>query len=183
AVFPLAWLPLRERVADIVPLAKRLLAVHASKQGRKGVRFSDCAQRALLGYAWPGNVRELDNVVQRALILQMGELLSADDLGLHGFALLGRSTASVKASVESENVSVEPSTVSFVAPDEVMLSPAAELEDDVRRHEFRLIAQALQAEQGRRERTAERLGISPRTLRYKLAQMRELTEFSALLES
>ena len=183
AVFPLAWLPLRERVADIVPLAKRLLAVHASKQGRKGVRFSDCAQRALLGYAWPGNVRELDNVVQRALILQMGELLSADDLGLHGFALLGRSTAPVKASVESENVSVEPSTVSFVAPDEVVLPPAAELEDDVRRHEFRLIAQALQAEQGRRERTAERLGISPRTLRYKLAQMRELTEFSALLES
>ncbi|QEY60360.1 hypothetical protein FXF61_03330 [Pseudomonas sp. C27(2019)] len=61
-------------------------------------------------------------------------------------------------------------------------STGAELEDDVRRHEFRLIAQALQAEQGRRERTAQRLGISPRTLRYKLAQMRELSEFSMLLE-
>ena len=55
------------------------------------------------------------------------------------------------------------------------------IEDDVRRHEP-LDCPSLQAEQGRRERTAQRLGISPRTLRYKLAQMRELAEFSGLLE-
>ena len=196
AVFPLAWLPLRERVADIVPLANRLLAVHAAKQGRKGVRFSECAQRALLDYAWPGNVRELDNVVQRALILQAGELLSADDLGVHGFALLGRSAGSAAvASAPVEQAPTLGSTQKSLAPSAESLfdagsddqrsaaeSSAAELEQDVRRHEFRLIAQALQAEQGRRERTAQRLGISPRTLRYKLAQMRELPEFSALLE-
>jgi len=197
AVFPLAWLPLRERVADIVPLAKRLLAVHAAKQGRKGVRFSECAQQALLDYAWPGNVRELDNVVQRALILQMGELLSAEDLGLYAFALLGRSASTpVLPTLSDRDVAQEPATnvsktasaetwvaSATAAPAEVAESlPAAELEDDVRRHEFRLIAQALQAEQGRRERTAQRLGISPRTLRYKLAQMRELAEFRALLE-
>lgn len=196
AVFPLAWLPLRERVADIVPLAQRLLAVHAAKLGRKGVRFSNCAQQALLDYAWPGNVRELDNVVQRALILQTGELLAADDLGLYGFAQFGRSLA--PAAVSGEQVAAvsikaaEPASATM--PDTDVLgsavqdadqrtaAPSAELEDDVRRHEFRLIAQALQAEQGRRERTAQRLGISPRTLRYKLAQMRELAEFSGLLE-
>ena len=197
AVFPLAWLPLRERVADIVPLAKRLLAVHAGKQGRKGVHFSECAQRALLDYAWPGNVRELDNVVQRALILQAGELLSAEDLGLYGFALLGRSAGSAAVapaapeeperalgSVQKSAVLSSKSLVDAGSDDQrnAAESSAAELENDVRRHEFRLIAQALQAEQGRRERTAQRLGISPRTLRYKLAQMRELAEFSALLE-
>ena len=182
AVFPLAWLPLRERVADIVPLATRLLAVHAGKQGRKGVRLSDCAQQALLGYAWPGNVRELDNVVQRALILQTGELISADDLGLHGFACLSGSTAAVTAPVDAKDLAVTAPPLSFL-DDEAVPTPTAELDEDVRRHEFRLIAQALQAEQGRRERTAQRLGISARTLRYKLAQMRELTEFSALLES
>ncbi|WP_205341613.1 sigma-54-dependent transcriptional regulator [Denitrificimonas caeni] len=197
AVFPLAWLPLRKRVADIVPLAKRLLAVHAAKQGRKSVRFSECAQQALLDYAWPGNVRELDNVVQRTLILQMGELLSAEDLGLYAFALLGRSASTpVLPTLSDRDVAQEPATnvsktasaetwvaSATAAPAEVTESlPAAELEDDVRRHEFRLIAQALQAEQGRRERTAQRLGISPRTLRYKLAQMRELAEFRALLE-
>lgn len=183
AVFPLAWLPLRERVADIVPLATRLLAVHAGKQGRKGVRLSDCAQQALLGYAWPGNVRELDNVVQRALILQTGELISADDLGLHGFACLSGSTAAVAAPVDAKDLAVTAAPLSFADHDEAVPTPTAELDEDVRRHEFRLIAQALQAEQGRRERTAQRLGISARTLRYKLAQMRELTEFSALLES
>lgn len=183
AVFPLAWLPLRERVADIVPLATRLLAVHAGKQGRKGVRLSDCAQQALLGYAWPGNVRELDNVVQRALILQTGELISADDLGLHGFACLSGSTAAVAAPVDAKDLAVTAPPLSFADHDEAVPTPTAELDEDVRRHEFRLIAQALQAEQGRRERTAQRLGISARTLRYKLAQMRELTEFSALLES
>lgn len=183
AVFPLAWLPLRERVADIAPLATRLLAVHAGKQGRKGVRLSDCAQQALLGYAWPGNVRELDNVVQRALILQTGELISADDLGLHGFACLSGSTAAVAAPVDAKDLAVTAAPLSFADHDEAVPTPTAELDEDVRRHEFRLIAQALQAEQGRRERTAQRLGISARTLRYKLAQMRELTEFSALLES
>jgi two-component system response regulator FlrC len=211
AVFPLAWLPLRDRVADIVPLANRLLAVHTAKQGRKGVRFSECAQRALLDYAWPGNVRELDNVVQRALILQAGGLLSADDLGLYGFALLGRSAPSAAVMADDDAVLAESvahvravdSTEASIAAvnerlnarlaggdslgwstgdNEAMQSVGAELEEDVRRHEFRLIAQALQAEQGRRERTAQRLGISPRTLRYKLAQMRELAEFSALLE-
>ena len=183
AVFPLAWLPLRERVADIVPLATRLLAVHAGKQGRKGVRLSDCAQQALLGYAWPGNVRELDNVVQRALILQTGELISADDLGLHGFACLSWSTAAVAAPVDAKDLAVTAPLLSFADHDEAVPTPTAELDEDVRRHEFRLIAQALQAEQGWRERTAQRLGISARTLRYKLAQMRELAEFSALLES
>ena len=232
AVFPLAWLPLRERVADIVPLANRLLAVHAAKQGRNGVRFAECAQRALLDYAWLGNVRELDNVVQRALILQAGEVLSADDLGLYGFAQLAGSVSSaasaspdlaavvaapagpasgqsgkgfvsavsVESLAQSENsakaasslpvtarsdavrTGVDSSGLSVIEAGETVSQSGAELEDDVRRHEFRLIAQALQAEQGRRERTAQRLGISPRTLRYKLAQMRELAEFSALLE-
>ena len=186
AVFPLAWLPLRERVADIVPLAKRLLTVHAAKQGRTGVRFSDCAQRALLDYAWPGNVRELDNVVQRALILQSGELLSADDLGLHSFALMGAAAPSSTAAQQDNSVKAQQAVDSdFVASDQVEETAetvSTELEEDVRRHEFRLIAQALEAEQGRRERTAKRLGISPRTLRYKLAQMREMAEFSALLE-
>lgn len=186
AVFPLAWLPLRERVADIVPLAKRLLSVHAAKQGRTGVRFADCAQRALLDYEWPGNVRELDNVVQRALILQSGELLSADDLGLHSFALMGAAAPSSAAAQQDNSVKAQQAVDSdFVASEQVeeaVETVSTELEEDVRRHEFRLIAQALEAEQGRRERTAKRLGISPRTLRYKLAQMREMTEFSALLE-
>src|SRR5690606_23579268 len=51
--------------------------------------------------------------------------------------------------------------------------PAGALGEDLRRREFELILDTLRAERGRRKETAERLGISPRTLRYKLAQMRD----------
>ena len=50
---------------------------------------------------------------------------------------------------------------------------AGGLGDDMRRHEFQMIIDTLRAERGRRKEAAERLGISPRTLRYKLAQMRD----------
>src|SRR5690606_4067560 len=66
-VFPLEIPPLRERRADIVPLAERFLARHA--RGREAPRLSDDAVDALERYGWPGNVRELDNVIQRALVL------------------------------------------------------------------------------------------------------------------
>jgi len=56
---------------------------------------------------------------------------------------------------------------------EVEVEPAGALGDDLRRREFQMIIDTLRAERGRRKEAAERLGISPRTLRYKLAQMRD----------
>jgi len=158
SVFPLAWLPLRERPLDIVPLAERLLAVHAAKQGRAGMVFAQSAQQALQQYGWPGNVRELDNVVQRALILQQGKRIEAQDLGLQGFVL---NAASTPTAVQQNETSVT-------------AAASNDLEQDTRMHEFHLIAQALRQENGHREATAKRLGISSRTLRYKLAQMRDI---------
>ncbi|NLC10451.1 MAG: sigma-54-dependent Fis family transcriptional regulator [Gammaproteobacteria bacterium] len=159
SVFPLAWLPLRERPLDIVPLAERLLAVHAAKQGRAGACFARSAQQALQQYGWPGNVRELDNVVQRALILQQGHCIEVQDLGLQGFVL---SATSAQTAVAQQNET------------SVTAAASNDLEQDTRMHEFHLIAQALRQENGHREATAKRLGISSRTLRYKLAQMRDI---------
>jgi two-component system, response regulator FlrC len=56
---------------------------------------------------------------------------------------------------------------------ETAAAEAGALGDDLRRHEFQMIIDTLRAERGRRKEAAERLGISPRTLRYKLAQMRD----------
>src|SRR5690606_21197862 len=81
SVLPLQWAPLRDRPDDIIPLAEKLLHRHALKQNRRGVSLSVSAQQAMLAYPWPGNVRELDNVMQRALILQMGKQIYAEDLG------------------------------------------------------------------------------------------------------
>jgi len=151
SVFPLAWRPLRERPGDILQLAERLLARHVAKMQHAPVRLSPQARACLQAYAWPGNVRELDNALQRALILQQGGVIEAADFCLEGAIPLSAGTE------PSLGVAVE----------------ASGLGDDMRRHEYQMIIDTLRAERGRRKEAAERLGISPRTLRYKLAQMRD----------
>lgn len=169
SVFPLAWQPLRQRTADILPLAERLLAKHANKMKHAAVRLSAQAQACLVSYAWPGNVRELDNAVQRALILQQGGVIQAED-----FCLVGPVSA-VAASPTGQAYAVNPAAPvsGLAAVDLSGADTAGALGDDLRRREFQMIIDTLRAERGRRKEAAERLGISPRTLRYKLAQMRD----------
>lgn len=165
SVFPLAWRPLRERPADIVPLAERLLAKYVKKMNHPPIRLSPQAQMSLMSHSWPGNVRELDNAIQRALILQQGGLIQPQDLCL--LAPIG-SAVSVP---QQPLLAVVPSTAPAAV--EMPTVEAGALGDDLRRHEFQMIIDTLRAERGRRKEAAERLGISPRTLRYKLAQMRD----------
>jgi len=74
--------PLRERTADIVPLADHLLARLAAVHNRAGTQFSDGAKQALLTYSWPGNIREMKNVIERALVFGKNKdgLLAVEDL-------------------------------------------------------------------------------------------------------
>ncbi|KIK84410.1 sigma-54 dependent transcriptional regulator [Pseudomonas sp. W15Feb9B] len=160
SVFPLAWRPLRERTADILPLAERLLNKHVNKMKHAPAKLSPEAQACLTGYPWPGNVRELDNAIQRALILQQGGLIQPQD-----FCLTGAVTFGAAPSVAP----VQP----LVREIEVEAESAGALGDDLRRREFQMIIDTLRTERGRRKEAAEKLGISPRTLRYKLAQMRD----------
>ncbi|MFZ5493162.1 MAG: sigma-54-dependent transcriptional regulator [Pseudomonadota bacterium] len=148
AVFPLHIAPLRERPADILPLARRLLARHW-RRPTPAPALADAAASALVGYAWPGNVRELDNMIQRALIL-------ADAGAIEANHLLGSTSAAIA-------VPAVPSTG----------APAGELDRDLRSREAELILGALRAAGGRRTAAAAQLGISERTLRYKLSQLRE----------
>lgn len=170
SVFPLAWRPLRERPADILPLAERLLRKHSRKMNLGAVALGPEAAQCLVRHAWPGNVRELDNAIQRALILQQGGLIQPADLCLT--APIGMPLA---APVPVPMPAMPPAT----PPSVEIPSPAAgqdasgALGDDLRRREFQVIIDTLRTERGRRKEAAERLGISPRTLRYKLAQMRD----------
>ncbi len=70
--------PLRERPADILPLAEHLLARLRPVHGRPEAALGDDTQRALAAYAWPGNVRELKNAIERALIFSRDAVLGAD---------------------------------------------------------------------------------------------------------
>ncbi|MDQ0669740.1 sigma-54 dependent transcriptional regulator [Pseudomonas sp. W2I6] len=159
SVFPLAWRPLRERPADIIPLAERLLGKHVNKMKHAQARLSAEAQACLISYPWPGNVRELDNAIQRALILQQGGLIQPQDFCLAMGAGAGAAP--------------QPSLAAAPQVEAVPTESAGALGDDLRRREFQMIIDTLRSERGRRKEAAERLGISPRTLRYKLAQMRD----------
>jgi len=144
-VFPLNIPPLRERPGDIAPLAKALIARHRGP-GRARNGISDAAIDRLESHRWPGNVRELENLLQRTLILATGDTIDAGDL-------------------EFEETH---------APGETGTPSGGEaLKDQVRDSEFGLIVEALAKHGGRRDRAAGDLGISPRTLRYKLARMRK----------
>ncbi|MET3454176.1 sigma-54-dependent response regulator transcription factor FleR [Pseudomonas kilonensis] len=162
SVFPLAWRPLRERTADILPLAERLLNKHVNKMKHAAARLSAEARACLVAYPWPGNVRELDNAIQRALILQQGGLIQPEDFCLAGPVACAPLPALAPAP-----------TATLALPADVEGESAGALGDDLRRREFQMIIDTLRAERGRRKEAAERLGISPRTLRYKLAQMRD----------
>ncbi len=162
-VFPLEWLPLRDRREDILPLARQILAKYVKKMGRSKVVFSLHAESLLVAHSWPGNVRELDNVIQRALIIQLGEEIQGDDLHLQAgpISLSGIETSSVSMNA------VESKTVLNVSEDN------SNLGSDLRQHEFQIIVDVLKATQGSRKEAALKLDISPRTLRYKLAKIRE----------
>jgi two-component system response regulator FlrC len=148
-VFPLKWMPLRERKGDIAPMAQALLAKHCAKMRRDGTQLAPAALSKLESHPWPGNVRELDNVIQRALILCASGKIDDHHIVFDMLTV-----------VESD------------APAEIE-EAASILGKGVQQHEFRIIAQALVEAKGRRKEVAEKLGISPRTLRYKIAKMRE----------
>ncbi|MBL4832890.1 MAG: sigma-54-dependent Fis family transcriptional regulator [Pseudomonas sp.] len=187
-VFPLQWQPLRARVGDIVPIAQRLLDKHIRKMNQAPVRFAEDACRAMQQHGWPGNVRELDNAVQRALILQHGGVIHAQDLCLS--VLPGSPVTPAATGQLSGSPPVEPAAAGFIQsyrdgnlspqPDEPASTIAGtannsttDLGSGVRQREYQLILDVLRAERGRRKEAADKLGISPRTLRYKLAQMRD----------
>ena len=145
-VFPLNIPPLRERPGDILPLANHFLALHGVRLGRT-VRLTERAAAKLAAHAWAGNVRELENVLQRALILASGEAIDADHL-----------------------LTVASATVVAAPPPAMLATPAnpANIKDLERAH----ILETLDRVGGSRKKAIELLGISERTLRYKLAQWR-----------
>ena len=150
-VFPLSIPALRERPGDILPLARYL--IRRFGQGKPQLDISMEAERCLQSFAWPGNVRELENVLQRALILGNGVCIEAGDIRL------------------------DEDGISFDSPGDVQVDAAVNtskvLDQDLKVKERELIVQALEAGNGSRKDAAARLGISPRTLRYKIARLRD----------
>jgi two-component system, response regulator FlrC len=146
-VFPLYLEPLRNRTQDILPLFSLFLNRYCAQQGITGKKLTKEAERSLLAYSWPGNVRELDNVLQRALIISNGNEIGTDDLAFS----------------EDEHVSANTEQD----------ARRGRLNEDLRSVEEQMILDALGDGNGSRKNAAEKLGISERTLRYKIARLRD----------
>jgi two-component system response regulator FlrC len=167
-VFPLAITPLRSRRDDVLPLAMQLLSARC-RPGEQIPALSADAAHLLLTYPWPGNVRELDNLLQRALILVNGPVIRQEHIQ---FELANESIASEAAVLSVADLSNAGAgrAARAAGPATPM---ANSLASSLGKTERDLILDALRTGHGNRREAAERLGISQRTLRYKLARLRE----------
>ena len=141
SVFPLRVPTLKERSEDVPALAAHFLKRYAT--GAQAPELSAAASDALRTHAWPGNVRELENAVQRALVMNHGDRITPDDLGL------------------------------AVPRAGIVAASDGSLEARLLAAEVKIVSEALERNSGRRRPTARALGISERTLRHKLKQWRD----------
>ncbi|MBP7338466.1 sigma-54-dependent Fis family transcriptional regulator [Niveispirillum sp.] len=151
---------LRERPADILPLARHFLKMYGERLRMRSVGLSPAAERLLTAYAWPGNIRELENVIHHALLVMNGEAIGPTDLNLPG----------QRMPVET----VVPAMVTDTAPpsfDSALLplfeSGAENLYDLV---EAKLFQAAYEYCHRNQLQTAKLLGITRNILRHRLKQ-------------
>ena len=139
--FTIAVPPLRDRPAEIIPLAEHFVRTAAAEQARVPPALTDDARDALAGYDWPGNVRELRNALERALVLAADAITAADlPERLHDASHRVRPPVASGADVRGQLAEVERAA----------------------------IVAALDAESGNQTRAARRLGLSRRALIYKM---------------
>jgi two-component system, response regulator FlrC len=193
AVFPIAIPPLRERVEDLLPLARYFVAKYGATMGHAKASLSQAAAERIVSYSWPGNVRELENAIQRALLLsdsgvigpaelELGEIGGAASMSAGSPAAVAPGVAATGVAAPTQAPSgqgvaapavpnASASTTAAMAqsgPDLASVSNKnlAEVERD---H----ILKVLQQTDGNRRKAIEILGISERALRYKLKEYKE----------
>ncbi|QNM98284.1 sigma-54-dependent transcriptional regulator [Chitinimonas koreensis] len=170
-VFPLMLPALRERPDDIVLLARAMLSRHAASSKRRVPTVSPAAAAALTAHRWEGNIRELENVMQRALIMAPGDEIEPEHLFLPAPRRQSLPPAAIIAGGAPVAAVPLPVTAEVEAPPVAVASapPVTDIKSLERQH----ILDTLRAAGGVRKLAAEKLGMSERTLRYKLQQYRE----------
>ncbi len=138
--FTLVVPPLRDRPAEIVPLAEHFISTSAREQGRSTPTLTAAARDAIASYAWPGNIRELKNAIERALIL------CSDGIDL----------IDLPEKLRDAGQRVRP------------VAPSADVRGQLAEVERAAIVAALEAEADNQTRAARRLGLSRRALIYKM---------------
>ncbi len=173
STFRLKILPLVERPKDILPLTAHIISCHSNDQKT----ISSNAQAQLLNYSWPGNVRELDNVIQRALVLCNGSEIDTDHLIFDELTSINFEQ-SQNCEFSNSNISKIEKNSTFDIDENIRESQKSDEENQgltiaVKTSEFKTIMSAIHSTPSRTA-AAKKLGISPRTLRYKIAQLKNM---------
>ena len=141
-VVPIILPPLRERSEDIPLLASHFLERFSARNHKVFKGFTPAAQQKLLGYHWPGNVRELENAVERAVVMAQGDAIGAEDIALNpDISREGHDDIAAK-----------------------LVAPGFSIED----FERKLLEASLRKTGGNQSRAAELLGLTRRTLQYRM---------------
>ncbi len=147
--------PLRERVADIVPLARHFLDLYKVRLGREALDFGSGVPEALERYPWPGNIRELENVIQNATHMARGDVVLAADLGIGGPAAALDTEKTLEKRIE-------------VAVAEAVAAGEGEI---FRRAVSSVVLSAFDVSGSNQVRTASALGTTRNSLRTQLARL------------
>ncbi|QSQ18989.1 sigma 54-interacting transcriptional regulator [Pyxidicoccus parkwayensis] len=150
--------PLRQRLDEIEPLARRFLRLANEANGRKVQGIEASALGLLCAYSWPGNVRELKNAVERAVVVARGALITPDDLPVR---------VREAGSRKPEPVPTPPPAASMSPPGD----DASALRARVQGYEAKLLREALESVGWNRAEAAKRLGMPLRTLSHKVKML------------
>jgi DNA-binding NtrC family response regulator len=162
---------LRERLADIPPLARYFAERYAQANGLPHRLLTPEAEAMLLRHPWPGNVRELENAIHRAVLLAEGSAIGADAIELMTPSSVAAMAAPITAAMpEASPTPMAPAQAAGTSP--APRNAAALVGRRMEEVEQELILETLSHCLGNRTRAAEMLGISIRTLRNKLHEYR-----------
>jgi two-component system response regulator PilR (NtrC family) len=140
--------PLRDRKEDIIPLANHFLKKYADKMDKPIMGISDEAAKTLMGYNYPGNVRELENIMERTVALESGSMILPESLPPFVNTPSGRKLAS------SHEIEIG--------------DEGLDLEKIIGQIEKELLIKAIHRSGGVKKKAAKLLGISFRSMRYRV---------------
>ncbi len=172
-VFPITIPDLKDRKEDIIPLSKHIINKIAKQNGCEIPQLSKQAELKLINHSWPGNIREMDNVIQRAFILHLDNIITPEDMPMDLISESIPEMNNMEGIESAQVISADNSMTSTIADTAEPVNASSNLNDELRGREFDKILEILHTTMGNRKLAAEKLGISQRTLRYKLAKMRD----------